>query len=136
MKVNTDELQRQAAQLRNLSVRLNNIQDSVLQVSRVLSQESIGEKFRQPLRKAAENINRRSAELDRMRAALRQIAQMYEETELRIVDETEHATVRYPDSIVGEIHLPPMVGPGGRLSVPIPELEQFTGMIDWTPWDP
>ncbi|MBQ6839675.1 MAG: hypothetical protein IJO45_03175 [Oscillospiraceae bacterium] len=135
MKVNTAELNRQAAQLRSAARRMGDIQESVLRITRVLSQQSVGEKFRQPLNAAARSIVSRETELMRMGAALNQIADLYEQTELRIVDEAEHATVRYPHLIVGEIHVPTIVGPGGQFG-PVSGLDELTGMIDWTPWDP
>lgn len=106
MKVNTDELERQAAELQNVASRINDIQDSVLRIARNLAREQFGERFRYPLNNAAASIGKRSDEMKRMRTALRQIAQLYERTEGRIVDEAEHASVHHPQNGVGAIPIP------------------------------
>ena len=138
MKVNTAELNRQAMQLKQVANRLNEIHGSVLQITKVLCQESIGEKFSGPLKVAADNIYRRFDETNRMRAALMQIADLYEDTEIRITDEAEHATVHFKPYPTGVIVMPKVVIPG-LLVVGANESANpgsVAEMIDWTPWDP
>lgn len=138
MKVNTAELNRQAMQLKQVANRLNEIHGSVLQVTKVLCQESIGEKFSVPLKVAADNIYRRFDETNRMRAALIQIADLYEDTEIRITDEAEHATLHFTPTPMGPVIIPeivispaPHTGTNADLN-----LGAVAGMIEWTPWDP
>ena len=79
MRVNTDELERQAAALRYISARLCDIEDTVQQISHVLCRERFGEMFRSPLNIMARTIGNRTDEMNRMSAAL-QISAIYERT--------------------------------------------------------
>lgn len=114
MRVNTDELQRQADELQAVARRINDIQDSVLRITRNLCREQFGERFRYPLNQAAASVGRRSEDLRRMRTALQQISRHYEVTETRITDEAEHASVHYEQNGIG--------------SLPIPDV--FSGLVD------
>lgn len=106
MKVNTDELNRQAMELRRIAARINDIEDSVQRVSRVLSRERFGERFRSPLNSMARTITGRAEELNRMSSALQQISALYEGAETRIIDEAEHANVHYEHDLFGFITIP------------------------------
>lgn len=133
MRVNTDELQRQADELQAVARRLNDIQDSVLRIARNLGREQFGERFRYPLNSAAASVGRRSEELRRMRSALRQISQLYERTETGIVEEAEHASVHYQQNGIGSVSIPDIqrfirdavnvVGPGGTPAWEGPRLD-------------
>ena len=106
MRVNTDELERQAAALRYISARLCDIEDTVQQISHVLCRERFGEMFRSPLNIMARTIGNRTDEMNRMSAALQQISAIYERTERQIVDEAEHANVHHAHSLAGLIMIP------------------------------
>ena len=106
MRVNTDELERQAAALRYISARLCDIEDTVQQISHVLCRERFGEMFRSPLNIMARTIGNRTDEMNRMSAALQQISAIYERTERQIVDEAEHANVHHEHSLAGLIMIP------------------------------
>lgn len=95
MRVNTDELNRQAAELKCIAARINDIEDTVLWVSQELRRECFGEQFRPPLYNMAVSIASRAEELSRMSSALKQISVLYEKAEGRVVDEAEHANVHY-----------------------------------------
>lgn len=110
MKVNTGELERQASELQAVAGKVNDIQDSVLRIMRNLSRQQFGERFVLPLTSAAMSVSRRSDELKSMRNALRQIAQLYERTEMNIKDEAEHATVHHEQSNIGSVPIPD-IGP-------------------------
>ena len=120
MKVNTDELNRQADQLRYIAYRLSDIEDSVLQISRSLSRERFGERFRMPLWQAARSIDNRSDELRRMTSALNQIARLYERTETGIVDEADHAVIHHPQWITGIIPIPRIIPIPWMPPIPVP----------------
>lgn len=109
MRVNTDELTRQAYQLRSVANRLNDIQDSVLRIARNLSRESVGERFYPSLRQAANAIGERSDDLRKMRAALSQISRLYEKSEGQIIDEAQHAAVHYEQRPTGVISIPRII---------------------------
>ena len=123
MRVNTDELEQQAMEIRRIAARLNDIESSVFRVSRILNRERFGERFRSPLVSAAGSIMRRSDELSKMSAALLQISQLYEKTETGIMDEAEHANVHYDFMPIGIIRLPDWIirpiGPHPRPIWPI-----------------
>lgn len=106
MKVNTDELNRQAAELRRISARINDIEDALQRVNRGLCRERFGEKFRSPLDAMARTIAGRMDELNRMSTALLQISTLYERTENRILDEAEHANVHYDHELLTLIPIP------------------------------
>jgi hypothetical protein len=106
MKVNTEELNRQASQLRRLAQRLNDLQDSVLRITRNLARESVGERFLPALTSAAQEIGKRSDDMGQMRRALQQIAEMYETAEMRIVDEAEHAIAVPAFGLIRQIRIP------------------------------
>lgn len=93
MRVNTDELERQAANLNNQMRQLYELQDSVLRIARNLSRESATESFDASLRSAAHAIEQNCRDLGQLRMALLQIASLYERSENRIVDEAEAAAV-------------------------------------------
>lgn len=156
MKVNTDELVRQASQLQNAARRLSDIQDSVARIAINMSRESEGERFRRSLLAAIASIGRRNDEVKMLRTALNQIAEAYERSEVQIVDEAQNAAVHYLTDIVGRIALPPIVpappaphprnlidpevfwevvqGDQGVTESPPVEAGEVT--LDWTPWDP
>lgn len=133
MRVNTDELQRQADELQAVASRMNDIQDSVLRIARNLGREQFGERFRYPLNSAAASVGKRSEELRRMRSALQQISRLYERTETGIVEEAEHASVHHQQNGIGSISIPDIqgiindavniVGPGGVPSWVGPRLD-------------
>lgn len=106
MRVNTDELNRQASELRRVSGQLSDLQDSVLRISRSLCRESVGERFLFPLMDAARAIGNRTDDLGKMRRALQQIARSYEMAEMRIVDEAEHASVHHEQTFFSPIRIP------------------------------
>ena len=103
MRVNTDELDRQASALRYLSARLSEIGDTVQHISHVLCRERFGEMFRSPLNAMARSIGGRTDEMNRLSSALSQISEIYARTEREIVDEAEHANVHHEHSQPGLI---------------------------------
>lgn len=108
MKVNTQRLEEQAAQLRYISHTVSGIQESVLRTSRMLSRESIGAAFRNPIRKVAGDLENRAEELMKMSRVLQDIAGIYERTERDIVDESEHANIHHGILPTGLIPIPPL----------------------------
>lgn len=123
MRVNTEELQRQADELLRVAGRVNDIQDSVLRIARNLGREKFGEDFRTPLNGAAAALGRRSEDLRKMRGALQQISRLYERAEMNATDEAEHAAIHHRHSEIGSVSIPDIQGGSGW-------------SIDWTPWDP
>lgn len=139
MRVKTDELARQADELHSMAYRLNDIQDTVLRITRNLSLESVGEKFRPKLQLAARAIGERSDELRRMRVALNQIAQLYERCEMTVLDEADHAVVHHDHRVIRGVRIPDGIHPWGDRRPGIgPNLdleEAFRGGISWEPFD-
>lgn len=93
MKVNTQELERQSRKLRDQAYRLDDIEDTVRRIRRVLRQETIGEEFSEPLRAAVLEIDQRSQELRQLRIALQEISRLYEDSEQQILLEADAAAV-------------------------------------------
>ena len=106
MRVDTDELDRQAEELRKIASRLDEIHDSVLRVARELRREAVGEGFYRPLRGSAISIADRIADVKKMRTALDQIGQLYDHSETMIVEETQGAVIHHALQAVGRIDIP------------------------------
>lgn len=93
MRVNTEELERQSANLNTQTRQLYELQDSVLRIARDLSTQSVTEPFDWQLRTVADAIERSCEDLGQLRMALLQIASLYERSETRIQEEAEAAAV-------------------------------------------
>lgn len=109
MRVNTDELNSQAAELRRIAERISDIDDTVRYVTRALCRERFGERFQSPLNNMAGSITRQTEDLIRMSSVLQQISAIYEKTEGRIVDEAEHANVHHEHISPALFSIPSMV---------------------------
>lgn len=141
MKVNTDELNRQETQLRVMAHQLSEIQESVLWIARKLSNEEVGEKFERPLRNAARSISSQVSDVKLMCSALLQIADLYDRTEEKVIDEAQSASIHHPWMVIDDFIIPDirpprpiipefiLVGPDGMLDPPGSD----SGFIDWTP---
>lgn len=128
MKVNTQRLEEQANELREISYRMRAIQDSVLHTAQVLSRQQFGEQFRRPIRSAAGKVESRSDDLMKLSRALEQIARLYERTEQDIVDETQSANLHFEFFRPGVIPIFPF--PVFPLPVPEPA-PRPTPPSDW-----
>lgn len=142
MKVNTVELDLQSMALRLAAARINEIQSTVLQVSRRLRSERFGERFVGPLNAAVASIDNRGDEINGLRIALQQIASAYEKAEAHIVDEAEHASIHHEFLASGMITLPagiiypvlPVPNPGMPIGVQEAVIDAAAGLGE-TVWD-
>ena len=134
MKIQTDELERQSVELRRLTSRMSDISETVRRVSRMLSRERFGEEFRPSLQSVERGISERAEEISILSNALSQISQMYEQTELRIMDEAEHAHVHFPHATVAWQLIDVLRTPDQSMTDRLTRL--VGGAIDWTPWEP
>lgn len=145
MKVNTNELLRQSEQFLDAMNRMMEFRDTVLKVDRNLSRERTGERFHEPLKAAADQIERQARDLRNLQKALEQIAEAYSSCETRIVDRTEQSGSGSLLDYIGELRIPDHffytvfgtgeaawnTGTSGGAAE-----NSITSAIDWTPWDP
>ncbi len=95
MKVDSQRLKEQAADLRTVESQLQDIRATVLQVACRLCDESFADEFREPLQRITTSMGRQCGDVATLRSALFQIADLYEDREQRIVDEVEQASVHH-----------------------------------------
>lgn len=148
MKVNTTEMERQVRALRNAANRIHEIQNSVLRISRNIRAERFGERFTPALNAAVASVGNRGEELGRLREALAQIASVYEQTEVRVLEEAESASIHFLRLPTRLVVIPGWVPPPAPIIIDglFGQTETGTqqgasifggdGLIDWTPWNP
>lgn len=138
MRVNTEELASQASELRLFAARTADIQETVLHVMAALSIESVGERFRPALNRAAMELQCCGDDLCSLSLSLHQICEAYAKAERRVVAEAEYATTHRLWLEARIIHLPNIrMFTGADAALRAGENGAgITSVIDWTPWDP
>lgn len=133
MRVDTQKLADHAAGLQLLARQVAGVQENILHITQVLSQESIGGRFRPALARTTSDTGCCCEDLYHLGTALEQICEAYVLTENRILEEAEYAAVY-------QVQMEPQV-----IRLPTLQTAVMTGAdggpiaaeaIDWTPWDP
>lgn len=130
MRVNTDELLRQATQFHSVIGVAAEARETVLRVARALAREESLEGLTPHLNGIAQRIGDEARDLARLQTALEQIAEAYTATENRVLDRAENNTAVYPIFRPGLIPMPRLP----RIQLPAESAEPWD-IIDWTHWD-
>ena len=101
MKVDSQRLKDQAANMRVMEHRLQDVRADVLRVIGRLREESFADSFHEPLQRLASSIGNECRDLTVLRSTLTQIADVYEDRERRIADEAERASVHHIHRPIG-----------------------------------
>ena len=119
MKTNTEELLRQSCRLKSAAIRVQETKDAVICIDRILSRQSIGEKFHPGIQATAIQVERIAQDLDRMRFLLEQVAEEYESCEKRILDRAEQVDELTEQKKPRVIYIPAIIGPATPGLIPV-----------------
>lgn len=133
MKVNTDELLRQAEQFRSVINAMTEVGETIEHIAASLDRESGTRRFRPALMSVARQVTEQSRDVAMLQRALNQIAECYGTTETRITDRATGDAVRHSWQITRMHDMKELTR---ALWVESADAPQGPGMLEWIPWDP
>lgn len=130
MKVNLDELQRQASAFRDAAQRLSEVQETLLHVRRAVDGESVTRKLTPAVEGAAGRAADEARDLRLLGTTLEQIADDYARCERDIRDRAQGDSLP-PRALLAEVL------DGSRFRVfPFYPVGGDEPQLTWTPWEP